>query len=76
MTVAKIGATHPELLAALRKLGVDIDNTNRVVIDIPAGAPVHIYTTSAANEALLEVVSSLGTTEVQVLHVSEHAEGG
>lgn len=69
--MAKIHFMSEELREALAALGIPVNDTTRVVIDIAPDRPVHVYTTSLGDERLLEVVHSLGEVQVQAIHVAE-----
>lgn len=74
--MSRIASHHPPLLAALQKLGIDTENTTRIVIDINPRDGVRIFTEQIAGEALADVALSLEGIEITTMPGPAGAEEG
>lgn len=66
--MAKVGGgLTPELLQALRELGIDTEQTARVLIELQSGEVPRIYVTMFADPQVARVVSALRHGEVEIV---------
>lgn len=61
----KINSNYPPLVDALKKLGVDLDMTRRVVIDITGGQAPVIYVEMYSDDTVINVVEALSSVEIE-----------
>lgn len=60
--MGKITGDYPELIAALRSIG--LAGAARVVIDIQAGAPVRIFTEQYGDDNIIQVIQALDGVQI------------
>jgi ABC-type Fe3+-hydroxamate transport system substrate-binding protein len=63
--MAKITAADPDLIAALAGLGIDTQNTRRVVIDIQASHAPVVHVELFGSDKVIDVVRTLSGVEIE-----------
>lgn len=58
-------SNYPPLIEALRGLGVDPDQTRRVVIDIVGGSAPVVYVELYGDDTVVSVVEALSSVEIE-----------
>ena len=58
---------------AIRDLGIDPNQTERVIIDLRANEPARVYVQQFGDERLLSIVGALGDAEI--IYAPSRAEG-
>jgi hypothetical protein len=62
----KIATAYPPLIAALREcLGLDMNMTRRVVIDIESGKAPVIYVELLTDKTVINVIEALSSVEIE-----------
>lgn len=56
----------PELRTALTAMGIDVDNTTRVVIDIKGGQWPIVHIEQVASKKTIDVVRALSGVEIKI----------
>lgn len=66
MIMAKILSSHPALVEAVRAMGIEPDDTRKVIIEITSGEPVRVYVQQIGNHRAPGVVKTLGDANLHV----------
>lgn len=67
--MAKHAGQSPELLAALREMGIDVESTRRIVIDIrPDSVPI-VHVEQFISDKTIDVIRTLAGVEINIKEV-------